>query len=155
MKAFLPGQIVSGDFINTVHRIRDAASDTPVQELLKPETWAHHSGKLKPFDEIIVVPQGAPYRAHLFVVDAGKGFAKVRLLDVKLINAAPAEVEAPDEVEPADPLGDSDPVSVKWNGPNDKFTVFRRADNEKLRVGFAVKDDALAWARVHMKAMAT
>lgn len=139
--------------VNNTWRFPDFPPETTIADLLKPETWAHCAGRyLKQYDEVIVIPQGGPFRAHLIIMEAGKNFAKMRLLDVKLLNAteAPEAVEAP----ATESLPDGAPVFVKWNGPKDKFTVFRTSDKEKLRPGFAIKADADAWARTHLLAMA-
>jgi len=148
MAAFLSSQLQAGDYCNTVWRIREAPADTAVETLLKPETWSHCARSFKPYDEVIVIPQGGPYRAHLIVMDAGANFAKMRLLGVTLLNAGAAEPES----EAA--LPDDAPVEVSWKGPKLKYAVTRKADGERLRTGFAIKAEAEAWARTHLLAMA-
>lgn len=155
MTPFLTSQLKSQEYSRTVWDIKDAPADTSVESLLKPETWRLAAAKLTIYDEIIVIPQGGPYRAHLIVMDKGKAFAKVRLLGVTLLNATANEYpEVPVEVIAVSELPDDAPVLVKWNGPKDKFTVLRRSDNEKLRTGFAIKTEATAWAHQHITAMA-
>jgi hypothetical protein len=147
MIAFLSNQLVEPGFGDSrVWDLKNAPADTTIDFLLKPETWAHHSGKLKTGDEIIVKPLGLPYRAHLIVMEAGKTFAKLRILTVTPLNdsmgATAAELPA------------NAPVEVKWNGPKDKYTVFRKSDSSKLQPGFAIKAEAVAWAIDHATAMA-
>lgn len=142
MAAFLSSQLQAGDYCNTVWRVRDASPATSIEDLLRPETWAHCARSFKQYDEIVVIPQGGPFRAHLIVMEAGPNFAKVRVLGVAMLNAT--EEALPDEA----------PVGVKWNGPKHRFVVFRKSDNEVLRPGFAIKAEAEDWARQHVSAMA-
>ena len=51
-----------------------------IDDLLRPEFWAHHIMRLKPDDEIIVIAADRSWRAELWVVDRAVGFAKCRLL---------------------------------------------------------------------------
>ncbi len=147
MTSFLSSQVMAAEHCNTVWRIRNAPPEITVKDLLKPDTWAHSAQKFAQYDEVIVVPQGAPYRAHLLVMEAGKNFAKMRLLGVAELNGQTDQAEDT-------ALGDGSPVGVKWNGPRHKFVVYRRSDNEVLKFGFAVKADAEDWARNHANLMA-
>lgn len=120
------------------------AVDTPIEDLLDPETWAHCATSFAQGDEIVVVPQGMPYRAHLIVVDAGKTHAKVRLIGAVPLNALP---------EAGEPSGEC-PMVVRWNPGAKKYSVYRRSDNEKVHDGFAIKVEAEEWARNHALALA-
>lgn len=159
MAAFLSSQLQAGDYCNTVWRVRDAAPTTTIETLLKPETWAHCARTFKQYDEIIVIPQGGPFRAHLIVMEAGQNFAKVRVLGVAMLNATTADYVPTSgavaaNTELPDPLPEDSPVGVKWNGPKHKYVAFRKADNEVLRPGFAIRAEAEDWARQHAAAMA-
>jgi hypothetical protein len=159
--SFREAHLLQGEFAEIRWSIVGAPDDLPLAALLEPETWAHISAKFnqKPgqYDEIIVKPLGLPYRAHLVVLEGGKNFAKVRLLDVTRINmeagafeAAKAALETPAGAElPADA-----PLFVKFESPATRYCVFRRSDRERLRAGFAVKEEANDWARQHALSMA-
>lgn len=151
MTAFLSAQLKAGDYVNTLWRVCNAAPETSVDDLLRPEAWAHTARMLKAHDEIVVVPQGAPYRAHLLVMEAGKNFAKMRLLSVVSLNDETLLHEDAPAAAPS--LPEDAPLFVKWNGPADKFAVVRRSDGEKLNTGFAVKAEAESWASQHLAAM--
>ncbi len=155
MPKFRSNQLMQTEQCNNLWRVKGAPADTSVESLLQSETWAHCSFKFAPYDEIVVVPEGGPYRAHLIVMDAGKNFAKLRLLGVILLNEtsdATLRVPVPDALPEALPA--DAPVEVKWNGPTDKYTVLRKGDGEKLKTGIAVKAEAIAWAMKHIASMA-
>ncbi len=152
--AFRDAHLKQGEYANTTWRIIDAPPELAVDDLLRPESWAHIAYKLRQHDEIIIVPQGAPYRAHLIVLDAGKNSARVRLLDVTLLNATTADAAVPEVAPLPDPLPDDAPLLVKYESPATRYCVFRKSDKAKLSGGHAEKAEALAWARDHMAAMA-
>jgi hypothetical protein len=147
-----PTRATLAEHINSTWRFAQFAVDTTVEELLNPETWAHVASKFTQGDEIVVVPQGMPFRAHLIVVDAGKVEAKVRLIDVTPLNAAPA-VE-PVEIAQNNSLEPDGPMFVKWNPGSKKYAIHRSTDKEKVHDGFAIKAESEAWAAQHALAMA-
>ena len=149
MSAFLSNQLVEPGYGDSrTWNIRNAPAEMTIEELLRPDTWAHAARKLKVYDEIIIIPQGGPYRAHLIVMDKGDNYAKLRLISVALLNAA--------DVEDTPSTLDADaPVSVEWKGPALKYSVIRKGDNERLRTGFAIKAEAESWAAKHVAVMAT
>lgn len=135
----------AGNSRNAWEFINSFPPETSVQDLLNPDMWAHVARQwFRPLDEVVVIPQSAPFKATFIVMDKGDAWAKLRLLDVTMLNAV--------EEKGADPEPAS--VTVKWNGPRDKFTVLRTSDREKLKTGFAIKAEAEAWAREHALAMA-
>lgn len=147
-----PTRATLGEHINSTWRFTQFGVETTIEELLNPETWAHVSAKFLQGDEIIVVPQGMPYRAHLIVVEAAKNYAKVRLIGVALLNAAPAAEPIP-EIAAAEDTGNG-PMFVRWNPGAKLYSVYRTSDKEKIHDGFAIKADAEAWAERHTLAMA-
>lgn len=117
----------------------DAPAGVMIETLLDPATWQHVAPKLLAGSHLIVQPEGLPWEAELIVLDAGTGFAKVRLLRQTHLNEA-GEVPAQ--------------VYVKWNGPKHRYAVFRKSDDVVLHYGCAAREDAETWARIHVKAMA-
>ena len=109
---------------------------TTMEDLERPEYWAHVAGKLKPLDTIDVFPEDSAWFAELLVISTGTGFAKVKLLrHVSLED---------DDVGEGDGSGITE---VKWRGPHRKHCVVRLSDDEVLRDGFSVKAEAQDWAR--------
>jgi hypothetical protein len=151
--AYRPARPFLAVEVSNLWRFPDFPPETTVADLLNSDTWVHCAERyLKPYDEVIVIPQGGTFRAHLIVMDAGKGFAKMRLLDAVALNGElGGEVAVADAPEA---LSDDAPVKVEWKGPQLKYTVIRKKDGEKLRSGFAVKAEATGWAVNHIHAMA-
>ncbi len=102
-------------------------------DILRPEFWAHVAGKIRPCDEIIVVPDDQKFRLHLFVTDAGKQWVKVEKIgriDFKTADAAPDASHA-----------------VKWRGPVAKWSVIRKSDGAVIRDRLESDDAAQQYAR--------
>jgi hypothetical protein len=118
--------------------------DTPLEAVLEPKYWAHCSAKLAPENTIIVIPEGAPWRAELMVLDAGRGFAKVVVLSF-------VEIEA-HEVTGDQPTADE--YDVRWAGPHAKWRVIRKSDKRVMIEERPTKQDGYLWIASHRKAMA-
>lgn len=140
-----PTRAKLADHVRNVWQFNEFAVDTAVEDLLDPETWAHCAASFAQGDEIVVVPQGMPWRAHLIVVDASKLHAKVRLIGAVPLNANIEAISEDDE---------EGPLFVRWNPGAKKYSVYRRSDKEKVHDGFAIKAEAEDWARNHALAMA-
>ena len=159
---YRPTRLVEASYARTTWEHRDFPPETTVQDLLNPEMWCHVAKQwFKVLDEIIVIPQSAPFRAHFIIMDRGDTFAKLKLIDWTPLNVDGAEVTLQPTgetyVERLDvvPLLPKDaPVSVEWKGPHLKYSVIRTKDNERLKTGFAIKAEAEKWAAEHLLAMA-
>lgn len=117
---------------------------TPLEAVLDPKYWAHCSAQLAPENVITVIPEGAPWRAELLVLDAGRGYAKVIVLNHV-------------EIESHEVVGDesaADDYDVRWAGPHAKWRVVRKSDKKVMIEERATKQDAYLWIASHRKAMA-
>lgn len=103
-------------------------TDEEYEDILNPEYWTHSAARVRPCDIIEVVPEDMSYRAELFVVSCGPTHIKVK--EVTKIDLSGEGVEET-----------STPYRVKFNGPHDRFTVFR--GEEKVQAGFATEDEAV------------
>lgn len=112
---------------------------TDVSALLASEFWAHNARKLSPFAEITAVEETGAWYARLLVLDSGKNWASVRLLEKVTL----------DPVEAA-PSAD---FRVEFKGPIHKHRVVRVSDGAEMVKGLS-KADAFAWVETHMKAVA-
>jgi hypothetical protein len=149
---YRPTLPLEASYARTTWEFKEFPPETTVQDLLDPAMWCHVAKQwLKPLDEIIIIPQGASFRAHFIVMDKGDTFAKIRLLDVKLLNSD-EEPSVTNEVIVH--LPEDAPVSVEWKGPVLKYSVVRKADQERLKTGFAIRTEAEKWAAEHLLAMA-
>jgi hypothetical protein len=117
--------------------------DRTLEEALEASAWAHAGMFLRPHDTIRLIPQIGRDYIVLLVLDAGRGFAKV-----KLLAHIPDETNAVEETEPQSDL------LVKWISPSLKFGVIRRSDNVRLKDGMENRRDAQRWADDHIAALA-
>ena len=164
---YRPTRPIETSYSRTTWEFVDFPPDTTVQDLLDPAMWCHVSKQwFRLLDEIIVIPQSAPFRAHFIVLDKGDTFAKLKLLDVTPLNdggnvdisvqaGGITYVDMTDLTGiPVLELPANAPISVEWKGPHLKYSVIRNKDNERLKTGFAIKAEAEKWAAEHLLAMA-
>jgi len=150
---YRPTLPLEASYARTTWEFKEFPPETTVQDLLDPAMWCHVAKQwLKPLDEIIIIPQGASFRAHFIVLDKGDTFAKIRLLRLDVLNAE--EVDIPVVGEDIIHLPEGSPVSVEWKGPALKYSVIRKADSERLKTGFSIRTEAEKWAAEHLLAMA-
>ena len=116
--------------------------DRTLEEALESSAWAHAGMFLRPHDTIRLIPQVGRDYITLLVLDAGRGFA-----NVKLLNHIRDERNAEEETETQTDL------MVKWVSPTLKFGVIRRSDSVRLKDGFENRRDAQRWADDHLAAL--
>ncbi len=117
-------------------------ADRAIEEALDPLAWAHIGLKLRPHDTIRLIPQAGRDFIQLLVLEAGRGYAKV-----KLLHHIPMDAPV-DEAEPTAEL------SVKWVSPQTKWGVIRNSDKVRLKDGFENRQDAQRWADDHLASLA-
>jgi hypothetical protein len=106
--------------------------NTPYEEVLKPEYWAHAANKFHPTDRIEVLAEDGSWFAELFVVSCGRNWAKVcQMRYVELSESVADEPQAK--------------FIVKWRGQMHKHCVVRVADNEVIKTEFATAPEAKKW----------
>lgn len=98
-----------------------------VEDLLKPDFWAHIAQRIEAHSIIEVVSEDGNEYARLFVRDAGKLFVKVSILEHKVFHESKEQ-------------DDKDSLKVKWRGPNAKFCLVQ--GDTVIEKGFALKEDA-------------
>ncbi len=113
---------------------------TSLDEVMKPDFWAHCAHQMKPFDEVEVRAEDESYYAKLLVRSAGKNWAVASIL--AQIDLDKKEVKAP-----------YDEYTVGWGGPHQKHRVVRKKDGEVVFQGGESADVARAWLKEHLKAM--
>ena len=109
------------------------------QALTDTGYWGNVAKDLRVGDEIIVVPEDAAWRAHLFVRATGKVEAVVQILSLVALGEA---VEAT-----------QGGYSVKFRG-RAKWSVVVEASGEVVKDMIDTKEEAAAWMSQHTKAMA-
>lgn len=140
-----PGALKLAEHVRAIH-IVSPPQGTTLEDLLKPEAWAHVAHDLTAGSRVEVVPESGEWFAEFYVVEAKRQWAKVVLLRKVDLTAAPAHGEA----TPAD----AEDFYAKWSGPISKFRVHRKKDKEVIRADFATAEDANLWIADHKKSLA-
>lgn len=127
------------------HYVANAELGVTPDDLLKPQFWAHVSGKLKPLDTVEVRAEDGSFYAELLVRDKGRGFAKVVFLPgYPLMFSDIVDIPAMD-------VGGE--YEIVWKGPQNKFRVVRKTDNHTMKEGFTDKESGRKWVVEHVKAL--
>lgn len=113
---------------------------TSLDEVLKPEYWAHCADKMRAFDKVEVRAEDESYYAELLVRSAGKNWAVCSVL--AQVDLDQKQVQVPE-----------DAYTVGWGGPHQKHRVVRKSDNEVVFQGGETADAARAWLKEHLKAV--
>lgn len=103
------------------------------EDIIQPGFWSHVAPQLSAMSMIEVWPHDCAWLAKLRVIYAERNYAKVIMESFLQIDQKAAPVEA------------SRAHSVEWKGPKHLFAVIRKSDNEILRAGFKLREEANAW----------
>lgn len=120
-------------------------ADHTLEDAQKPDYWAHSAARLRQGDLIRLIPEDGSYFAELIVTATGKGYARVKLLRSIDLHEAVAEAAGTALLDA--------PMFVKWFGPQVKFGVVRKSDNERIKEGFSEKAQAERWMAEHLAAL--
>lgn len=115
-----------------------------VDDMLKPDFWAHVAQKLRPWDKIEARAEDGAYFVEFVVLDAAKTWAKVALVNTPTVfkeNVGPSDISIDDK------------YIAQWKGPQRKWIVVRKVDKASLKEELATKSDAIRWISEHEKAM--
>lgn len=127
------------EYNNARYTVR-LGENVSLNDLMRPEYWAHHSKDLRPRDELVCYADDGAFRVELLVIDCARTWAKVQLLSSHDLTqktqsgkASGIEIQAfLDEHE------------IKHRGPL-KWGVLRRSDKSVLVEGLETKEGATAW----------
>jgi hypothetical protein len=109
-----------------------------IEDMLKPDFWAHISRNMKSGDRIEVLPEDKHYFAEFFIMAASTNWAKVILM---------RKVDLVKDNEDSEVSG----FIVKWAGPNDKWRV--QNGNDVISKGHEDKETASQWLAEHLKSI--
>lgn len=134
------GRIKLIEFARQTHHIVPEHG-TKFDDILKETYWSMVAYKLKPCDLIEVHAEDGSYYAQLYVRSCGRNWAKVSPL---MIAKFEDDVATPGDAE----------YKVEWKGPHRRFSVLRISDNEIIKDGFELREQADAYVKSHIKTMA-
>lgn len=119
-----------------VFRVRPELG-TPIEAISDEQYWAHVSHQFSPGDKIEIFPDDKGYWAEFLVIDAGKLYAKVKLVSLADFTIKESVGDIPEGYE------------VKHRGPKG-WCVLRGTDVLGDKLGD--KESAIAWLQDHLKA---
>jgi hypothetical protein len=121
--------MTSAEYRHTVYVVTPPEGTT-LDDMLKPEYWAHVAYRLKPDDMIRALPEDRSFYASLVVRTAHRLSARMDVVHYIERGEPEADTVAGD-------------YSVGWGGPAHRYRVIRNSDKEVIQHGFADKGDAL------------
>lgn len=110
---------------------------TTLDDVLKPDYWAHYARDIRPMDVLWVYSEDATWEAQLRVMFVSTTEVKTSLL-WEVTHEKGAEVF------------ESDTHEVVWKGPVKKFAVVRKDNKEVIADGF-LKSEAYNYMRKHLR----
>lgn len=134
MSRLLSSQISDAEYARRVMVARPAIG-TPPAALLDPTWWAHVAVNFTPGDRIEVLPQDGAYDLDLRVVEAGRNWARVRVL-----RAWPEDILEAGAISPA--ANPAEGFIVEWGGPAHKWRVVRASDRAVIAHGYESREAA-------------
>lgn len=139
--SIIPSRFKVAEYQRTVYVVNPEIGTT-VNDMLRPEYWAHVGHQMKPYDRIEVRAEDGSYFAELLVRNAERGWANVTVL---------SRIELDAKAEPA-------PVSIDFKvehaGPHHKWRVMRLSDTTVVKHGFENKTEANQWLGQYIKTIA-
>lgn len=116
---------------------------TTLEDIKKPEYWAHVAKSLKPCDEITVISEDMTFKVNLDVLEASRLWARVFVTDFIEYTSVG---EMPDTPSPD--------YKIKYAGPHNKYQVVRLSDSSVVKETFADEDQARLWLKDYVRATA-
>lgn len=117
-------------------------------DLLKPEYWSHVSEHMSPYDEIKLTCDDGTVYARLLVLDCGRTWAKVQILEWYPLTTA-------DVAQSQTNTGEQSDYTIDYKGKDRKFVIQRKSDQAVISEGeHARKEAAEAWLRDYIQGTA-
>lgn len=137
-----PNELWQLDHVSTRYDAKIAIG-VPPKELLVPAFWAHHSAKLRPWDEIRARAEDGTWIGTYLVLDSSRTWTKVHQLSLHHLTTSDVSMTQASEGQVNDFIAAH---KVTYRGPH-KWSVVRASDNAVLLEGKEQKDDATSWLR--------
>lgn len=113
---------------------------TTKDDILRPEYWSHVAELMTPWSEITVRTDDGTWYAKLLVLDCGRGWAKMQLLNMWSLTTV-------DVAQSQSSPGTADDYDIIWKGGTRKHIVQRKSDQVVIHEGEHRKDSASAWLK--------
>jgi len=119
----------------------EAADGVLLEDVMKPEFWAHVASKMTPFDRIEVVSVDGTWAADLMVIATGRTAAKVVSLHQYSFVGGYADMSRVNTTH-----------EVKHRGPR-RWSIIRIADSAVVKEDIATREDADRILADYLKAL--
>jgi hypothetical protein len=132
------------EYRNPGHHVTVPAGTT-LDDVLNSANWANLARHLRPCQTIEVHwADRSHFIPNLYVIDAGRNFADVRLVKDPYQEFGPP-VERPN----------ANRYDIAFNGPVDQFRVTRRPDNQVIQAGFPTEHAARQFLQEYQRKIAS
>lgn len=134
--AVLDNRLQGAEFVK-VDWCLSAEAGTTIEDILRPEYWAHVATKLRPDAKICVYTEDRAFYAELIVLQVSRVDARVAMILHK---------DLTDDLRAIDMgNGAAREYEVKWGSPASKYRVIRKSDKEVICSGLASIEAGWAW----------
>jgi hypothetical protein len=116
---------------------------TVVEDLLRPEFWAHVAAGLRPYSEITVRTDDGAWWARVLVMTVSRAFARV-----KILQHVPLLTSDVDQTQDFQMEGHT----IKWRGEHLQWAVVRLKDGSVVRENLESKKAARMWLEDYVSA---
>lgn len=106
---------------------------TKQADVLKPEFWAHVAERLRPCDQVELIPEDMSFYMRVIVTSTENQAANVALLEFVELQAETIVAQ------------DNDEYIVAWGGVSDRYRVIRKSDGAVLSRGNQTKQLAIKY----------
>lgn len=134
-------RFASAEYKNNTYRA-DIPVGHKIEDMLKPEYWAHISSRLRNGDEIKALSEDNSYFVHFIVMNAGGNWAKVNVINFVELSS---QFAAPEEADIN--------YIIEHSGNFHKFRVKRKADDTVLVAKLETREEAINWLRQYKKSL--
>ena len=136
-----PTRMAECEFKRTLY-VCTAHENTEPEDLLSPDYWTNVADKLRPWDKIEARADDGSWYAEFLVLETSRRWARVVMLNKHNLTTGDVSLTQ----------AKLDEYSVEFKGPERKWSVIRRNDQEMLHEGEQTKASAFAWLSERIKA---
>ena len=140
--ALSPERFKNAEFERQVH-VANADEGTQPGDLLSADYWSHAAAQMKPWDRIEVRANDGTWFAELLVLDVNRNWAKVAMLSLTKLTSIDVSQSGAQAAMP---------YRVEYKGPQLKWVVIRKTDQEVVHSGETSVEGATLWMNERMKA---
>lgn len=140
--ALSPERFKNAEFERQVH-VANADEGTQPGDLLSADYWSHAAAQMKPWDRIEVRANDGTWFAELLVLDVSRNWAKVAMLSLTKLTSIDVSQSGAQAALP---------YRVEYKGPQLKWVVIRKTDQEVVHSGETSVEGATLWMNERIKA---